>query len=208
MFFHRNSFKKAHPNILNFHLNTRIAKTADKLIPLYPFQSTNIKLVFFYGKDFKRQRITTFLDNFWPLFFNWFNFFIVLFAIFLCAIRRVVKLRRDGFISSFIDVLITFIGGGDLHINDHRLEKWFFGVVYVASIFLNAIGLESTLFLSYVDSDHRIDTFDKLRHINPPFAISTTLGDRDIVEKMLRYVLLKIPLHKVIDFVDDFSLNF
>lgn len=180
-----------HPRILNFHLGKMhfILKGDGDQVPLYPYQANTLKIVFFYGDDFKRQRISTFFNHFSSLLFNWFNFFILLSGILLCAIRRIGRLRSDGFISSFIDVLITFIGGGNLRINRHRLETWFFGSVFVASIFLNAIGLESSLFSSYIELDQRLETFDDLIQINPPFYISLTLKEHvDAINAMLRYV--------------------
>lgn len=143
-------------------------------------------MFFFYGDNFKYQRTSTVLDNFSSLFFNWFNLCIFGGAAILCAIRRLKKLRRDGYISSFIDVLLTFVGGGNLHINHYRLEKWFFAALFVASIFLNAIGLESSLIPSYVASDNKIDTFEKLVKIDPPVYSSVVLEENiDIITEML-----------------------
>lgn len=162
-----------------------------ELVPLYPYQSKGVVAFFFYGNDYKRQRISSFLAHFGSLLFNWFNFWIALCAVSLCVFRRILKLRRDGLMSSYIDVLVTFIGGGNLLINHHRLEKWFFGTLLVSSIFLNAIGIESSLYASYVDSFGRIDTFEKLASINPPIYVSPSVKRNfDIINEVLKYVFL------------------
>lgn len=162
-----------------------------ELVPLYPYQSKGVVAFFFYGNDYKRQKTSSFHAYFGSLLFNWFNFWIILCAVSLCVARRILKLRRDGLMSSYIDVLITFIGGGNLLINHHRLEKWFFGTLLVSSIFLNAIGIESSLYASYVDSYGKIDTFEKLASINPPIYVSSAVKRNfDIIKEVLMYVFI------------------
>lgn len=189
IFFHRKLPKRDTSNIVYFHLRSKhfAEKGKNKIVSLYPFQSNKVMVAFFYGDDFERQRIRSILNNFGSMFFNWFNLYIFAGAAVLCAIRRILKLRRDGFISSVIDVLTTYIGGGNVHINRHMLEKWFYGTVFVTSIFLNAIGLQSSLFSSFVDFELKIDTFEKLAKINPPICLSPSLeGNFDIVTEVLR----------------------
>lgn len=175
---------------MNLYLNLVSIALKDKsqLTPLYPYQSQELVVLFVYGNDFKWQRLRSFLDSFGLLFFNWFNFCIFAGAICLFLIRRIIKLRGDGLFSSFIDVLVTFTGGGNLVINRHRLEVWFFVTIFIASFFLNAIGLQSSLYLSYVDVDHRIATFAELAEINPPIFVSPTLKDNaNVISEMLKF---------------------
>lgn len=188
----RKRLEKNRPNMLDFYLQIpNFSKGIDrKPISLYPYQSKDLKVTFFYGNDFTRQKASTFVSHFESLLFNWFNLFLVMAAVLLCMLRRVVRLRRDGFMSSFIDVFATFIGGGNLVINPNRLEKWFFGILLATSIFVNAIGLHSDLYASFVESDQRVNTFKDLAKINPPIYLSREFdGNIDIINGMLRWHL-------------------
>lgn len=185
----RKHSKQGHPNVVNFYTDTMnsLMKGNKKPTPLYPYQGRTLKVLFFYGDNYKRQKVSTILDNFFSLIFNWFNLWILVGAAVLCTIRRKMALGRNGLISCYIDVLIAYIGGGNLQINRDRVEKWFFGIVFVASIFLTAIGLESSLISSIIDFDHKVRTFDDLMKINPPFYSSLVLkGNLGVIDDMMK----------------------
>lgn len=114
----RKHSKQGDPKVVNFYTDTMnsLMKGNKKPTPLYPYQGRTLKVIFFYGDNYKRQKVSTILDNFFSLIFNWFNLGILVGAAVLCTIRRKMALGRNGLISCYIDVLITFIGGGNLQI--------------------------------------------------------------------------------------------
>lgn len=86
-----------------------------------------------------------------------------------CATIMLYFLRRGDLISALIDVLSGVIGGGNLRYRN-KLEKIFFGFLFLGAFFINAIGLNSFLFATFLTQEpERINTFEKLAKYNPPF---------------------------------------
>lgn len=161
-----------------------------KAQPLYPYRSTELYLLFVYGTDFRRHMSSS--SN--PTAFRKVSGIIVLFstlvAINLCIARRRLNLVRSGLISSFIDTLVAFMGGGNLRMQ-HKFERWFFTVLMVGAFFMTALWTGELLSLAYHITDQKVNTFEQLIKIN------TTIynGDRetninDIVHEMLKFVLI------------------
>lgn len=152
---------------------------------LYPYHSIEISILFVYGTEYKRQTSNSILNKLKP--FHQLEILVFVFAsIALCFLRRMLKLRRDGFISAYIDIGIVATGGGNLRIN-HKIERMFFAIMFVAFFFLVALWLETTLYPSFLIPDRTIDTFDKLAEINKPVYISIKLKDKEhLVIGMLR----------------------
>lgn len=155
-----------------------------KSITLYPYHSQAIIVVFIYGTNITYQTIFTklLMLSAWNLQF----FFFV--ATILYLIRGKIKLQRNDFAICVIDIGIVFVGGRRLHIM-HKFESWFFGILSVVAILVNAIGLLAFLFPLFINPYQRVDTFEKLANINPPVYIASTLhAEVRIINTMLKFV--------------------
>lgn len=142
--------------------------------------------MFIYGTNYKRQINHNLFSQLKLFIFNWSSLTIFVAAIVLCFVRRLNRLRRDGFISVVIDVGVIFIGGGHLRM-DHKLERWLFVIVSIGAFFLNAICLDSTLFPFYLLTQPSVDTFQQLAQINPPIYASVALiSSESLMKEMLR----------------------
>lgn len=153
---------------------------------LYPYQSEKLSVIFVYGSDYGRQWSDNTLAMLKVFIWNWINLFIVLMAIGLCFIRRLNKLRHDGFISTLIDVAVIFTGGGSMRM-DHKLERLLFLIVSVGAFFLNSLCLDATLFPSYLLSQQTIETFQQLYDTNSPIFLAESLAKQEkLIIQMLR----------------------
>lgn len=164
--------------------------------PLYPYHAHEIAVIFVYGMDFNRLRSIIQIPV-CLLYLNYSMFVtIILAAVVLCYIRRTLKLRRDGYISSFIDTIVGFIGGGNLRIV-HKLERWFFGVLMIGAFFMIAIWTDTVLDRIYHIQFFEVDTLKKLSEIDrlPVFISPPLKSDRDLLEEMLRLVMLESLFH-------------
>lgn len=184
---------KYHQNTLHVSLNLNalpLLPGDPNITALYPYQSSDLAVIFFYGSDYRRH-INNHLFSKLKLFtFNWTNLFVILTAIVLCFVRRRAKLRRDGFITVLIDVIVIFIGGQSLCMN-HKIERWFFVITSIGAFFLNAICLGPTLFPSYLRIHQNIDTFQELAKVNPPIYLRLVLRDSEyLIKEMLRLIYL------------------
>lgn len=164
--------------------------------PLYPYHAQEISVIFVYGLDFNHQRSIIPI----PVCLLYLNYSIfatiISAAAVLCYIRRTFKFRRDGYISSFIDTIVGFIGGGNLYIV-HKLERWFFGVLMIGGIFLVAIWTDTVLDHIYNIQFYEVDTLKKLSEIGrlPVFICPYLESHRDLLEEMLRLVMSKSLIH-------------
>lgn len=162
-------------------------KENKKEVSLYPHHFVQLSVLFFYGQDYQRKINNNLFSKLKIFLFNWTNLFVILAAVVLCFVRRLKKLRRDGFISVLIDVMVIFTGGGHSRM-DHKLERWFFMIVSIGALFLNAICLGPTLFPSYLHRPQSVDTFQQLAEINPPiYLLSSLRKDKGLVNEILRY---------------------
>lgn len=174
--------------VLHLPLSVPGLKKDTQLTHLYPYRSMKLSVFFVYGTDYQRQINNNLFSKLKIFTFNWTNLLVILAAIALCFIRRLNKLRRDGFISVLIDVVVIFTGGGNLRM-DHKLERWFFVIMSIGAFFLNAICLGPTLFPSYLLPCRNIETFQELAAINPPIYISFLLrGDKHLVADLMGFV--------------------
>lgn len=189
----RTNMTKNRPNSLNINLFAsypRDLRSDANTVPLYPYQSSELVVLFIYGTDYQRQTNNNLFGKLQLILLNWTTFFMILSAIVLCFIRRLSKLRRDGFISVLIDICVIFIGGGRLRM-DHKLERWLFVIVSIGALFLNSFTLTSILFPSYLQPQRSIETFQQLAEIKPPFHIGRAFSrDEPIILEMLRFSFL------------------
>lgn len=147
---------------------------ASEIYSLYPYKSTELKAVFVYGTDYSRAMNLNIIAPSTRtaagviLLFIWFA------AITLCVIRQKLGLSRAGFITSFIDCLIPFIGGGNIRVR-HKFEGWFFGVL-IFSAFLIMSVLGGDLVDSVIQIiNSKISKFEQLAETNSTVYINQPL---------------------------------
>lgn len=175
-----------HSKFLSVNLHGVSTGNMGKSTSLYPHHSVNISVLFVYGIDSNRQINGTLFKNLKMFIFNWCSLTVVFGTIFLYLMRRMNQLRRTGFISVLIDVMVIFIGGGHLRMN-HKLERLLFSIISIAAIFLNGICLDSNLFPFYLLSETTVDTFSQLAEINPPVYFSFLFQrNQNLISGMLR----------------------
>lgn len=159
------------------------------LHPLYPFHSVELDVVFVYGKDFTRQMNILFIPMSVQLMAALIVLFMGLATIALSILRRKWNLRRRGLITTFIDTLIAFISGGNLRMQ-HKLERWFFGILLFGAFFLTSIFAGDLLDCVYQILNQEVSTFDQLAEINAPIFINPTLSIHNKhILGLLRFVL-------------------
>lgn len=102
---------------------------------LYPYHSHKLMVLFVYGTDFNRQMNIMLIPEAVQIIAASITLFMGSSALVLSVIRRKLRLRRDGLISTFIDTLVAFISGGNLQMN-HQLERWFFAIQLIGAFFI------------------------------------------------------------------------
>lgn len=156
-------------------------------ITLYPYQSDELKVVFVYGTNFKRQRYQIVLTELGKETFYLVSMFMLLSAALVCFVRRKLRLRRDGLSSALLDVQIAFFAGGNLRMRN-KFERWIFEILLIASFFLMIFWLDAVLFPSFLIQDKSIKTFDQLAETNAPIFIFKFLqADADLIAEMMRF---------------------
>lgn len=168
--FSRSELKKQRLSVLHFSSSLLSLKNRR----LYPYHSQELTIIFVYGTDFKR------LMDVWsmPGTVQGLAISIVLFmslaAIVLCVIRRKLKLRRDGLTSTFVDILITLVAGGNLRVHN-KFERWLFGILLIGAFFITSIFTGGLLNYVYRVLNQNIDTFEQLPRTNLTAYITPTL---------------------------------
>lgn len=186
-FKYRKDFKEDSANTMYLSLYSSEKKTTNMIYYLYPYHSYKIMVVFVYGDDFKREKYHIFNKSAGITASLVLTFFLLVAAV-LCYVRRSRHLRRDGYMSSFIDVLITFCAGGNLRVN-HKFERWILGILLIGCFFLTALFFELVLFPSFLERDRNIKTFEELAKVNPPVYYSYILKENiEVILGMLRFV--------------------
>lgn len=171
--------------------NLKDSKT--KPIPFYLYHSTDLTIIFVYGTDMERQRNDAFTHFFANKLTQSCMLFHVLAAAVLCYLRRRERLRHDGYISCWIDIFVSFFGGGNIRMT-HRLERWLFGIVYIANFFLMAVWSGLVLYPSYFERDQSIKSIGKIATINPPIFIDPTMNaNEEEIAAILRYFVIFYP---------------
>lgn len=206
--FFREKLKRDYPEPYAIHFDSYFLPKNSKGTMsdhLYPYHSVDLAVLFVYGTDFEREMSMLLL----PESVQTLNILIVIFlsvaATILCIIRKRLQLRRDGFISTFIDTMVAFTSGGRLQMR-HRWEKWFFAILLFAAFFISSLYTGDVLFYIYRILDQKIDTFKQLAMINAPIYIIPSLRNKFIFE-LLRFVLNTFVLIYKFEARFDFDLN-
>lgn len=147
-----------------------------------------ISVIFFYGTNQEREKFRVLLTGLGTITLSLFFVTVLLAAAVLCFYRRTNRLQRNGYISSFIDICITFYGGGNLHMR-HTFERLFLGMLLIGFFFLMTFWQEAILFPSFLLYDQRVRTFDDLAKKNLPiYSGGSTSEFAEIIEEMLRFI--------------------
>lgn len=155
--------------------------------PLYPYHVAELTVVFIYGKHFTRRMNILLIPESIQIITTMIIVFASLGAYILYFIRRRLHLRRDGLSSTFIDTMITFIGGGNVRIV-HKYEKWFFGILSFGAFFIISV-FSGDLLDCFVRILHeKVNSFEKLAFLNSPIFINVDFREQsDQIHSMLRF---------------------
>lgn len=157
-------------------------------VSLYSHRSTVLKGLLLYGTDFEREIGFLRAPDAAKSVATLIALFLILATITLYILRRRFHLPGDSLAASFCDCLIPFIGGGNLRM-EHRLERWFFGIMLVAAFFTMSIfggdlvdGVVRVL-------NSKIKTFEELGKRNPHIKIyldASLILNKPEIDLMLR----------------------
>lgn len=125
-----------------------------------------VYIVFVYGIDLNRSLTNLNILNMFAR-AGFHVFFTACATIMLYFLRRGDFLRRNSLISDYVDVMIAVIGGGNLRYRN-KLEKIFFGVLFLGSFYINAIGINFLFETFLAQVPERIDSIETLSKSNHP----------------------------------------
>lgn len=149
---------------ISTHINPFISGKMDEL-----------KMFVFFNQDGQYQpRNSLQLMNLWNsvLFQILFIWFILSIAM-LTILQKKIRTENNDFSTNHLDMVIVFIGGGNLRFNliQENWKKIFFASNLIGMLFLQSLGMFGVLYQSFVVSDNRIDTFEKLAKSNLPIYL-------------------------------------
>lgn len=157
-----------------------------KLYPLSAYKPMELSVLFVYGRDFQRGTDIFIMPEAVRELYLTLVLFMILAILILYFIRKWFRMRRSSAISTFIDIFISFIGGGNLQIQ-HKWERWFFGILLTGVFFISAICTDNLLCFVYYQYDQKIDTFQKLAKVESPIYLFPQLKNHHTnVLEMLR----------------------
>lgn len=160
--------------------------------PLYPYHDMEIAVFFIYEKDFTRRMNISSIPNSIQTIIGLIMLLMSLATVVLCFIRRKLELRRSNLILSFIDTLITFIGGGNVRMQ-HKIVSWFFGILWIGTFFITSVF--SGDLVDYFTSifNQEVSTFEQLAQINPRIVVADTLLQyRERIHGMFRFAIFNL----------------
>lgn len=169
-----NSIEKS-TNILYFFIPPPKDENNSNFTVFYPnAQKAKVFMQFIRRKNFTQYN--THLTAFESLTSTlWFTVFFFMSIFILFCIRRRMRLRRDGLISVYLDMVIAMTGSSRLRFN-HRVETIFFASLLFFHFFLNRIYMDDFLFASFLPSGgKRIDSFEKIAKFKLPFLFDANL---------------------------------
>lgn len=179
---------------LDRYLLSLMANNKTRTNFLYPYHSQELAILFAYGSDFTRQKDMFMIPGSVRTLSGAISLFICFSAAILCVIRRKLKLRRNGLLSSIIDTWIPFIGGSKIQIQ-HKAERWFFGILISTSFFMTTLWTCDFLYYTSRLQDQKVETLEQLAKINPPiFLVQSTLKYGEDFAAVLRFASVQILL--------------
>lgn len=156
--------------------------------PLYPYESYKLSVLFVYGTDLTREMNIVFVPETIRTLAILIMSFVSSATIALCLMRRRLKLRPAGFISAFTDIIITFIGGGNIRMQ-HKFERWFFCILLIGNFFIVSLFAGDLLDCIIQILNQRIIRLEQLAGMSSPIFIGKTLSmHEDNILMILRFV--------------------
>lgn len=193
----RKQFNTDHRNVLYFtpYLLSFQSIGESTTHRLYSYETVKLMVLFVYGTDFTRRMNIVFV----PTSIQMMAVSIILFMSFaaftLYLIRRKLQFHRNSVSLVAIDILIAFIGGGNLQMR-HHVERWFFGILLLATFVINSLFVGDILSCFYRTLNEQISTFDQLTKINVPIYTSKVLAmNDDNLHEILRLVQFGLNIH-------------
>lgn len=127
--------------------------------------------------------------------------FIILSAFVLYILLWKLNLPRCGPFTAFIDVIIPFIGGGNIQIC-HKLEQYFFAIMYLSAFFIMTVFSGDIIDSVIRFNMQKISTFDQLRKINSSIYIDPEIALYGrIINSTLRLVSMECFDSKLLKFM-------
>lgn len=172
-----------------FHILPHTVKqnTDEKIIrSMYPHYAVELKVLFVYGADYKREMNIFFVPQSVRIAAALFLSFIFVAATVLYVIRRKLECLKNDFPSAVIDCWIPFIGGGNLRM-EHRLERLFFAILLFGAFFIMSVFSGDLLDCVVRVLNTKISTFSELADINPPIYSNLELYlHKDLIHEKLK----------------------
>lgn len=150
-------------------------------VALYPYESTELRVIFVYAKGHVRKQIVSFpmdeidFSRYDPTHVTFFTAAIILFII-----RLKARIHADSFVRTYAEVFTAAGGGGPIRCK-HKLERLFFAVWMIGSFFFVSIfSAEHTMrvTLLYTPSKPKmVNTFQDLSEENVSFYMSDCLAE-------------------------------
>lgn len=142
---------------------------------LYPYRTTELFAILIYEWDYKRDIGVFSIPTSVKVVVGLILLFLCFATIVLWIIRRKLQRPRNSIISAFFECLVPFTGGGSVQMR-HKLERWFFAVMYMSSFFIIAVFAGDILDSLVRIQIQSISTFEQLAEINPPIYIRNEMA--------------------------------
>lgn len=149
--------------------------TGANIQPLYPYHSMKLLAVVLYMEDYERNVDLFAVPITVQIVISIILLFICLATLVLWFIREKLERRHNSLVSSFMESLVPFIGGGVIRMQ-HKLERWFFSVLCMSAFFIVAVLVGDILDSIVRIQTQRISTFQELAKADMPIYISTSLA--------------------------------
>lgn len=167
------------PHTVNQNTDKKIIRS------MYPHYAVELKVLFVYGADYKREMNIFFVPQSVRIAAALFLSFIFVAATVLYVIRRKLECLKNDFLSAVIDCWIPFIGGGNLRM-EHRLERLIFVILLFGAFFIMSVFSGDLIDCVVSVLNAKISTFTQLAEINPPIHSMFELsGDEDLIREKL-----------------------
>lgn len=171
------------------HFDSKLLASEDydetRIHPLYPYRTIELAAVIVYGPDFHRNVDFFAIPVSVRIVIGLLLMFVSLAAFVLWMIRRKLERPRNSLISAFFECIVPFIGGGAVNIQ-HKLERWFFFVLYVSAFLIMTVFAGDILDSVVRIQIQKISTFKQLAELNAPIYTFPQLSmHSDIIHGML-----------------------
>lgn len=92
--------------------------------------------------------------------------FMILAIILLYFLRRGDIMLEDNFTLAYVNLMTVITGGGTIRYRD-KLEKIFFGFLFLGSFYINTICIDNLLYAEFlIETPDHVDSFAKLAQLN------------------------------------------